>query len=192
MIDPPAMRIAIFYLLLLGSCGYAIWRGGAPERITGWLLIGAAILTLVVGHPSQYSHLELGMFLIDLALLICLVVIALKADRLWPMVLAALHLDSTAVHILKLFDAELIRVTYAVMIVMWSYPMLLILAIGTLRHQRRLAQFGEDRAWSLALERFSGETADVTRYGADAQPSDGPWGSRSSDRSSRGGRDRRA
>lgn len=181
MIDPPTMRIAIFYLLLLGSCGYAIWRGGAPERITGWLLIGAAMLTLVVGHPAQYSRLELGMFLIDLALLIGLVVIALKADRLWPMVLAALHLDSTAVHILKLFDAELIRVTYAVMIVMWSYPMLLILAIGTLRHQRRLAQFGEDRAWSLAMDRLTGEAADVARYDTVVQPNDGPWGSRGGD-----------
>ncbi|MFA5963586.1 MAG: hypothetical protein WC804_06175 [Sphingomonas sp.] len=189
MIDPPAMRIAIFYLLLMGSCGYAIWRGGAPERITGWLLIAAAMLTLVVGHPAQYSRLELGMFLIDLALLIALVVIALKADRLWPMVLAALHLDSTAVHILKLFDTELIRVTYAVMIVMWSYPMLLILAIGTLRHQRRLARFGEDRAWSLAMDRFAGETADVTRYDTVTHPGDGPWGSRGGDRGTRGQRD---
>ena len=31
--------------------------------------------------------------------------------------------------------------------------MLVVLAIGTMRHQRRLAQFGEDRAWSLALDR---------------------------------------
>jgi len=172
------MRVTIFYLLLLGSCGYAIWRGGAPERITGWLLIGAALLTLAVGHPTQYSHIELGLFLIDLALLVGLIVVALKADRLWPMVLAALHLDSTAVHILKLVDVEVIRATYAVMIVMWSYPMLLILAVGTLRHQRRMAQLGEDRAWSLAIDRFSGETADVTRYDDVAQPGRGPWGSR--------------
>lgn len=152
MFDPHVMRVAIFYLLMLGTCGYAIWRGGAPERVTGWLLIAAALLTLVVGHPTQYSHIELGLFLIDFGLLIGLVVVALKADRLWPIALAALHLDGTAVHILKLFDAELIRVTYAVMIVMWAYPMQVILAIGTLRHQRRLAQFGEDRAWSLAAD----------------------------------------
>ena|ERR1700761_5471466 len=153
MFDPLAMRVAIFYLMLLGSCGYAIWRGGPPERIIGGLLISAALLTLMVGHPTQYSHVELGVFAIDISLLLALIWVALKADRLWPMVLAALHLDSTAVHILKLFDTELIGVTYAVMIVVWSYPMLLVLAIGTLRHQRRVAQFGEDRAWSLAVDR---------------------------------------
>lgn len=27
------LRIAIFLILLLGTCGYALWRGGAPERI---------------------------------------------------------------------------------------------------------------------------------------------------------------
>ena len=86
-------------------------------------------------------------------LIVALIVVALKADRLWPMALAALHLDATAVHILKLFDSEVIQVTYAVMIVMWSYPMLLILAIGTLRHRRRLARFGEDRAWRQPVPR---------------------------------------
>lgn len=152
MFDPLMMRVVIFYLMLLGSCGYAIWRGGPPERTAGGLLIGAALLTLAVGHPTQYSHIELGVFAIDISLLVALVWIALKADRFWPMVLAALHLDSTAIHILKLVDADLIGVTYAVMIVVWSYPMMIVLAIGTLRHQRRLAQFGEDRAWSLAVE----------------------------------------
>jgi hypothetical protein len=152
MFVPLMMRVVIFYLMLLGSCGYAIWRGGPPERTAGWLLIGAALLTLAVGHPTQYSHIELGVFVIDISLLIALIWVALKADRFWPMVLAALHLDSTAIHILKLFDADLIGVTYAVMIVVWSYPMMIVLAVGTLRHQRRLAQFGEDRAWSLAVE----------------------------------------
>jgi len=153
MFDARMIRIIIFYFLLLGSCGYAIWRGGGPERITGWMTVGAALLTVAAGHPTQYRHVELHVFLIDLALLIGLVIVALKADRLWPMVLAALHLESTAVHILKLFDAELMRATYAVMIVMWSYPIQILLVIATLRHQRRLAQFGEDRAWKVTRTR---------------------------------------
>jgi hypothetical protein len=100
----------------------------------------------------MFQQVEITMFSIDLTLLAGLVVIALKADRLWPMVLAAFQLDSAAIHMLKLFDADMISITYALMVAIWSYPMLLILAIGTLRHQRRLAQFGEDRAWSLAAD----------------------------------------
>jgi hypothetical protein len=154
MFDPLMIRFLVFNLLLLGSCGYAILRGGAPERITGWLLIGATILTPLAarGLSTRYVQAELGIFLVDLILLVALIIVALKADRFWPMVLAAMQLDTTAVHILKVFDADLIRITYALMIAAWSYPMLLILAIATVRHRRRLAQFGEDRAWSLAIE----------------------------------------
>ncbi|HSI16291.1 MAG TPA: hypothetical protein VK980_00875 [Sphingomonas sp.] len=146
-------RIILFNVLLLATCGYAILRGGTPERLTGWLLIVAAGLTFVTGwRPAMFQQVEITMFLIDLTLLVGLVVIALKADRLWPMVLAAFQLDSAAIHILKIVDADMISITYALMVAIWSYPMLLILAIGTLRHQRRLAQFGEDRAWSLAAD----------------------------------------
>jgi hypothetical protein len=184
MFDPLMIRILVFNLLLVGSCAYAILRGGAPERITGWLLIGATILTPLAarGLSTRYVQAELGIFLVDLVLLVALVIIALKADRFWPLVLAAMQLDTTAVHILKLVDADLIRITYALMIAMWSYPMQIILAVATLRHRRRLVQFGEDRAWSLALHQMSGETADVARYDNVAQPGHGPWGSHGGDR----------
>ena len=180
MFDPLMVRIIIFNLLLLGSCGYAILRGGAPERITGWLLLAATVLTPLAarGLAVRYVQAEVGIFVVDLALLVALVVVALKADRFWPLVLAAMQLDTTAVHILKLVDADLIRITYALMIAMWSYPMQIILAVATLRHRRRLAQFGEDRSWSLALNQLSGETFDVARYDNVARPGHGPWGSR--------------
>jgi hypothetical protein len=178
MFDHFMTRIILFNILLLATCGYAILRGGTPEKLTGWLLMAAAALTLLTGwRQAMFQQVEITMFSIDLALLAGLVVIALKADRLWPMVLAALQLDSAAIHVLKLLDADMIRITYALMVAIWSYPMLLVLAIGTIRHRRRLAQFGEDRAWSLAIDRISGETANVARYD-NAQPGHGPWGSR--------------
>ncbi len=153
MFDHFMTRIILFNILLLGTCGYAILRGGMPEKIAGWLLMAAAGLTLLTGwRQAMFQQVEIGLFIIDLALLAGLVVIALKADRFWPLVLAALQLDNTAAHILKLFDPDLIGITYALMLAMWSYPMQLILAVATLRHRRRLAQFGEDRAWSLAVD----------------------------------------
>ncbi|MES2046589.1 MAG: hypothetical protein V4475_22180 [Pseudomonadota bacterium] len=183
MFDPLMIRILFFNVLLLGTCGYAILRGGAPERITGWLLLAATVLTPLAarGLAVRYVQAEVGIFVVDLALLAALVVVALKADRFWPLVLAAMQLDTTAVHILKLVDADLIRITYALMIAMWSYPMQIILAVATLRHRRRLAQFGEDRSWSLALNRMSGETFDVARYDNAAHHGHGPWGSRGGD-----------
>ena len=180
MFDPLMLRVLAFHLLLLASCGYAILRGGAPERITGWLLITASILTPLAarGLTVRFYQAEVGIFAVDLALLVALVIIALKADRFWPLVLAAMQLDATAVHILKMFDADLIRITYALMIAVWSYPMLVVLAIATMRHRRRLAQFGEDRSWSLTMDAMSGGIADVARYDTLTQSGRGPWGSR--------------
>jgi hypothetical protein len=49
---------------------------------------------------------------------------------------------------LKLYDVHMIRVTYAVMMAIWSYPMVLALALGTWRHRCRLKADGHDRAWT--------------------------------------------
>ena len=39
------------------------------------------------------------------------------------------------------------------MLVFWSYPMLLLIVLGTFRHQQRLARFGADRSWSSSWGR---------------------------------------
>ena len=145
------MRILLFTVLLIGSCGYAIWKGGAPERVVGASLAAAYIATLMTYSELsvRFVEVEVGTMVVDLALLLALVAVALRADRGWPLLLAGLHLSSVGAHIVKLLDVDMIRVTYALMIAIWSYPMLIALAIGTRRHQLRLKRQGYDRAWSL-------------------------------------------
>eukprot|EP01041_Mallomonas_annulata_P027779 gene27779-49471_t len=79
MFDPLMTRILFFNLLLLGSCGYAILRGGAPERITGWLLIGATVLTPLAagGLAMRFVQAEVGIFVVDVALLVALTIVFL-------------------------------------------------------------------------------------------------------------------
>jgi len=143
------MRILLFDALLLFACGYALWRGGAPERVAGAAMALAYLATLAsYGRLiSRFAHVETGVLVVDLALLIVLVVVALKADRGWPMALAALQLDTVGVHVARLFDLGMIRITYALMLAMWSYPMLVLLIAGTWRHGRRCRRDGEDLAW---------------------------------------------
>ena len=40
------MNVVVFNLLLALVCGYALWRGGAPERIAALLFAGAALFGL--------------------------------------------------------------------------------------------------------------------------------------------------
>lgn len=143
-------RILLFDALLLATCAYALWRGGAPERIAAGAMVVAYLGTLASYGPlaSRFAQVETGVLIVDTVLLIVLVTVALKADRAWPMALAALQLDSVGVHLTRVLDLQMIRVTYALMLAMWSYPMLLLLAVGTWRHCRRSGRGGGDLAWS--------------------------------------------
>jgi len=144
------MRILLFDALLLVTCAYALWRGGAPERIAAGAMALAYLATLASYGPlpSRFARVEIGVLVVDTLLLVVLVSVAAKADRAWPMALAALQLDSVGVHLARLLNLEMIRVTYALMLAMWSYPMLLVLVAGTWRHCQRRRRNGGDLAWS--------------------------------------------
>lgn len=146
------MRLMIFLMLLIGSCGYALWRGGAPERITAAALLGAAAATVLALSeiPVRFRQVEIGVLIVDLVLLIVLVGVAVRADRAWPLVMAGLHLTAVGAHFVKFVDVQMIRVTYAVSTAIWSYPMLAVLVVGTWRHRARLTAQGHDPAWTRA------------------------------------------
>jgi hypothetical protein len=144
------LRIAIFLILLLGTCGYALWRGGAPERIAAAALLAATIGSAIFRSEAQarFLDVEVGIFIIDVLLLAVLIAIMLRADRGWPILVSALHLCTVGAHALRFIDPAMIRVTYVVMVTAWSWPMVIALGIGTWRHRARLRAYGYDRAWS--------------------------------------------
>src|SRR3546814_2450521 len=71
-----------------------------------------------------------------------LITVALKADRGWPFLLAGLHLTTLGAHAVRMIEPSMIQVTYAVMLSMWSYPMVIALTIGTWRHRNRIEARG--------------------------------------------------
>lgn len=146
----------VFIFFLLACCGYGLWRGGGPERVTAVIFLLAAVLTHLESSRSgrHWSSVEFGILTIDLAVLVALLFLALRAERYWPIWLIALHIVGTAGHIVKLADPDTIRRAYAFALAFWSYPELVLLAIGTYRHQQRLARNGADPSWST----FSGRS----------------------------------
>lgn len=147
------LRILIFFTLLITVCGYAIWRGGKPERLAGiaFLLAVAGTAASYSDYPARFGEAEVGVLVVDSLLWIVLFGISLKADRGWPLALAGLQLATVCFHIAKLVKPDLIPVAYAALIALYSYPMLLLLAVGVFRHQRRLKKQGYDLDWSLPL-----------------------------------------
>ena len=144
-------RVIIFNLLLMLASGYALWRGGAPERIVGLALLLAGLLTRLAYQPFavRFVSVDWGVLAIDGLLLVILLVVALYADRFWPLWLAALQALGTGAHLVRGLDYGIEPVAYAILLASWSYPMILLLAIGTARHARR-QQAGPVRDWSGA------------------------------------------
>lgn len=144
------MSAVLFLVLLIGCCGYALWRGGTPERVAAGLQLGAFAVGLTVHfglEKSRYGSVLPWTMAIDAALLAALLVLAHRSTRMWPLWLAGWQGCAMVAHIAKLIDPGMLPLGYAIQTTIWGYPMLIALAIGTARHRKRLAAGDPDHPW---------------------------------------------
>ncbi len=142
----------VFVSLLLLCCGYATLRGGAPERIAAAIVLIAFSLTWAVHGPwddsfATLEHLILG---IDTGMYVALLALSLCTQRFWPLWMSAIQGLTVLGHGVGLIGSQNFNVTYAIIVQVWSYPIVLILAVATLRHRLRVRLNGTDPAWSIA------------------------------------------
>ena len=132
-------RLFFYHALLYGACGYALLRGRTDARIVALVyLIGnfatAALRTQVGG---AYSSVETGILLVDVAAFLGFTYAALISSRFWPLWVSGLQLTTSFGHALKALNSDLLPLAYAAALRFWGYPILIILAIGVWRSQRR-------------------------------------------------------
>jgi len=137
----PAMLPYPVYLALLVLCWmYALFGGGVPERIGTTIMVVGSALTLVAssGPPYHFASVEIGILIVDAAAFLAFAVLALRADRFWPIWAAAFAALGVLGHLARWYaGTDVTPRAYYVGIVLWSYPILALTAIGTLNHQRR-------------------------------------------------------
>ncbi|MES2136400.1 MAG: hypothetical protein V4502_04990 [Pseudomonadota bacterium] len=133
------IRVILFDLLLFGVSGYALLRGTRDARIVAIVCIAANFASAALKGPvmQSYSSMETGVLAVDVATLIAFTFVALTTDRFWPLWVSGLQLTTSIGHVFKGLDVSLVPIAYAAALRFWSYPILIILAVGTWRHQRR-------------------------------------------------------
>ena len=151
--EPAALiRILIFETIQLAVSAYAIARGGAPERAIGGMLLIAALATLLIpiDRLNPYWTIEWNRLSIDLLLLAGLLGVALRANRFWPLWVAALQLLTIGVHGVRLYDPDVLPVVYARLTSQIAYPICAVVLIGTLRFRRRRSRHAArpERDWA--------------------------------------------
>jgi hypothetical protein len=133
-----ALHVLLFRLLLAGCCAYAAIAGGRSERTTAVIFLTGYLLTLLFEGPmlQRFAHFQWTLGAVDLAMWIAILPIALRSPRYWPLWIAAFQFLQMISHLTALAPGTL-RLAYAIAAQMWAYPMLIILAVATLRHRIR-------------------------------------------------------
>lgn len=135
-------RVLIFRALMFGVCGYALFRGKTDARIVAAVFLVGDLATLALRSPiaGSYSSVETGIMVVDVVAFLAFTYAALISDRFWPLWVSGLQLTTSMGHVLKAVDSHLMPLAYAAALRFWAYPILIILAIGTWRSQRRTAE----------------------------------------------------
>lgn len=131
----------VFTILLGSSCLYALFYGEQPERRVALMLLAAAVATPLVGFglPQPKGSIRWPVMLVDFALAGGLIWIALTADRLWPLVVAALQLITAVGHPALEIAGKASQTAYLTIIFMSGFLIPPVLAFGTFLHRRRAA-----------------------------------------------------
>ena len=132
-------HFVLFDALLTLSCAYALWQGPNDNRLVAIICLLATILSHLLEGPatSRFSALEAWVFVVDAAALAGFTLVALRSERFWPLWVAGLQLTTIWAHFFKTLESGLVAQVYAAAERFWSYPILLILILGTWRRTRQ-------------------------------------------------------
>jgi len=141
------MAPTVFRILLALVVLYALLRGSRDERYVAIIcLVGAVVTTLVLSPLAQrFQIVETPVMAVDLAVFAGFLMVALRSERFWPLWIAGLQLTTMLGHLFKGLDSQLLPRAYGAALNFWAYPIVLILAIGTWRSQRRRRGTGPER-----------------------------------------------
>lgn len=135
----------------------AIWRwGGAPERWLISLLVGLLVVPVYIAKLLGISDFSFGPYGwiwvgIDLVTAAAFVLIAVNANRNYPLWVAGFQLVAVSAHAVRVMVESVSPLAYLILAVGPSYCQLLLILGGFIRHVQRQRRFGQYRAWRVAL-----------------------------------------
>ncbi|MGN6124523.1 MAG: hypothetical protein ACTHOJ_16400 [Sphingomonas oligoaromativorans] len=137
----------IFDTLLLIALIAAIWRGGTIERLGAALCILATVLT-VVSSPLRirFQGVRLDLLTIDMATLLAFVALARASRRFWPIWAAGLQMLSIICMTAEALAPDNLAYAYAEQV--WSWGIVVLIVVVSLRHDATSKGRGSSRNWS--------------------------------------------
>lgn len=108
----------------------ALLRGGPLERAAAIAMVVAWRATLIV-QDQRWAEPQLNVLYVDTALMLVLLLIALRSDRYWPLWATAFQLLAVFSHCARLLDPTLGSWVYVTAGFIWTYAVVGALGVGT-------------------------------------------------------------
>lgn len=128
-----------------------LWRGAAPERLVLGVFISMIALDrlyhLIAHSGVHFQNVDIAHLTIDLLGAVALLVIALYANRQYPLWLSALQFVAVISHIIRAISPEVDKGAYSIFMVAPSYLQILVFTIGLSMHLRQQRKHGRYRSW---------------------------------------------
>lgn len=141
---------AFVVLLALGVCGYAIVRGGSPERLTALVILLEFLfhrLMELIGRPEPFAGLSLEQLIPSFALLGFSIWLCIKANRIWPLFFAALQFLRTIGHVAVLIKPDGMQLAYWAMTQIPLLASVFVLLLGAVARDIRRNRKSHERDW---------------------------------------------
>ena len=124
---------------MLAVSTYAWWRGGWVERVVAVANVLAWVATAALQNRTNWVDPQWSVFAVDVLFLGVLLALVVRSDRDWIMPAAAFQLLAVATHAAIVADSGVRARAYLTALTVWSYLVLVSLAVGAYRHGRRRA-----------------------------------------------------
>ena len=152
-------RGSVQHIAILLLAGIAFWRGAGPEKATGTILVGMLLILWVdralFPQDGAYEEIDLSALTQDIFAMIAFGALALYANRIYPLWIAAAQVIATLMHFNREISSMIDPLAYAIVNRLPSYLQILAFMLVLAAHQRRVRRFGTYRSWRISFGRSS-------------------------------------
>lgn len=142
------IRSLLFIALLWGSFFFALVKGGRSERAAAIVILVGVELSHFTLSPaaSRYRGIESALFAIDIVTFAAFFAIMLFSRKYWPMWMTAMQGVTLMAHLSGTLP-DIIPNAYSNAVQLWSWPILVTLAVGTWFHMRDTTRQRSTARW---------------------------------------------
>ena len=140
------MRVEIYLGLMILATGSAILLGTLGEKWVGATVLAGNLLTIVLERLAVegFATFVIGYLALDAVLAAALCLIAVRYPSWVAICVAAFQINGTLGHLVRLLVTETIPFSYAFLLKVWAWPMVLALLASRLLPSMRAVMLAKD------------------------------------------------